>query len=92
VRGLQPSPTERQILDLLGDETEKYGLQLVRSGIRRGTVYVLLGRLECKGLVASRQPDPQSNMKLYAITELGRKVRRALQAADRILNSKDSSP
>jgi DNA-binding PadR family transcriptional regulator len=51
------SKTERLILDLLTSEGELFGLQLVeRSGgaLKRGTVYVTLGRMQEKGYVESR--------------------------------------
>jgi PadR family transcriptional regulator PadR len=55
------STTERLILDLLR-ENELFGLQLVdRSdgALKRGTVYVTLGRMQDKGYVESRtEPLP----------------------------------
>src|SRR5215475_15773133 len=55
------STTERLILDLLR-EGELFGLQLVdRSdgALKRGTVYVTLGRMQDKGYVESRtEPLP----------------------------------
>src|SRR5207253_3377248 len=44
---------ERLILELLASEGPMYGLQLVEQsggGLKRGTVYVTLGRMEAKGL------------------------------------------
>jgi DNA-binding PadR family transcriptional regulator len=72
---------ERVILELLRD-AEQYGLQLVESSrghLKRGTVYVTLGRMEEKGYVASRQEDAppgQSGLprRMYRITGLGRRV------------------
>ena len=51
-------PKERAILELLVSDGPLYGLQLVeRSGgaLKRGTVYVTLGRMEAKGYVVSEQ-------------------------------------
>jgi DNA-binding PadR family transcriptional regulator len=51
------SRTEHVILDLLISEGELFGLQLVeRSGgaVKRGTVYVTLGRMQDKRYVESR--------------------------------------
>ena len=51
---------EALVLRLLRDGGEMYGLQLVQrsaGALKRGTVYVTLGRLEEKGLVARRLPD-----------------------------------
>jgi DNA-binding PadR family transcriptional regulator len=47
--------TERLILDLLAGE-EMFGLQLVeqsKGALKRGTVYVTLGRMQDKGYVES---------------------------------------
>jgi DNA-binding PadR family transcriptional regulator len=53
------SPAESLILTLLRkSRREMYGLELVRASdgaIARGSVYVLLNRLESKALVTSRQ-------------------------------------
>jgi PadR family transcriptional regulator, regulatory protein PadR len=49
------SATERMILDLLA-EREMFGLQLVeesKGDLKRGTVYVTLGRMQEKGYVES---------------------------------------
>jgi DNA-binding PadR family transcriptional regulator len=53
------SPKEALILDLLRGG-EMYGLELVSSSdgaLKRGTVYVTLGRMEDKGLILSRIGD-----------------------------------
>lgn len=52
------SEKEIVILDLLSETGEMYGLELVGASdgrLKRGTVYVTLGRMEAKGLVASRE-------------------------------------
>lgn len=52
------SRTERAILDLLRDHGEMFGLLMVErseGGLKRGTIYVTLGRMQEKGLVESRQ-------------------------------------
>ena len=76
---------ERLILQLLVANGPLYGLQLVeRSGgaLKRGTVYVTLGRLEAKGYVASEQ-EPQAPgaiglpRRIYRPTGLGERVLRA---------------
>jgi PadR family transcriptional regulator len=59
-----------------------YGLELVaasRGGLKRGTVYVTLGRMEDKGYVKSRQEDIPANSgglprRIYEPTALGRRV------------------
>jgi PadR family transcriptional regulator PadR len=74
------SPKEALILQLLLAE-ELYGLQLVqrsRGRLKRGTVYVTLGRMEEKGLVGSRvedaDPTPGLPRRLYRPTALGRRT------------------
>jgi DNA-binding PadR family transcriptional regulator len=78
-------PKERLILDLLIAEGPLFGLQLVeRSGgaLKRGTVYVTLGRMEAKGFVTSEQeamPEGAIGLprRLYRPTPLGERIRRA---------------
>lgn len=51
------SRKEKLILELLGDE-EMFGLDLMRASkgvLKRGTVYVTLGRMEDRGLIAARR-------------------------------------
>ena len=76
---------EQLILELLTDEAEQYGLQLVAASggrLKRGTVYVTLGRLEAKGYIGSRLEDGEPShgglrRRLYVVTPLGRRVLRA---------------
>jgi len=75
------SGTERLILDLLR-ESELFGLQLVdrsEGALKRGTVYVTLGRMQDKGYVESRtEPLPVGAIGLprrwYRPTEYGMRV------------------
>ena len=58
IKGALPSLSraERLILELLSEE-ETFGLALVhrsRGALKRGTVYVTLGRMQDKGYVQSR--------------------------------------
>ena len=79
---------EALILDLLGRSKEMYGLELVAAsdgGLKRGTVYVTLGRMEQKGLISSRvedEPPPSGGLprRLYMATAYGRNVRAATLA------------
>ena len=55
------SPKESLIVELLLRDEELYGLQLVaasRGRLKRGTVYVTLGRMEDKGFITSREEAP----------------------------------
>lgn len=78
------SPVESFILDLV-EERERYGLELVdlsAGRLKRGSVYVTLGRMEHKGFVTSRQEErPPSAIglprRLYRATPYGLKVRDA---------------
>ena len=75
-------PKEALILGLLVDEAELYGLQLVaasRGRLKRGTVYVTLGRMEEKGFITSRlekTPADEGGLprRIYEPTPFGRKV------------------
>lgn len=84
---------ERLILELLASEGPMYGLQLVErseGALKRGTVYVTLGRMEAKGLVQSQQePSAPGAIGLprrsYRPTALGERVLRAWTAFAREL-------
>jgi PadR family transcriptional regulator PadR len=79
------SRTEALLLDLLVAKSERYGLELVAASkgkLKRGTVYVTLGRMEAKGLITSRldeSPQPTGGLprRLYAPTAAGRQVLKA---------------
>lgn len=74
-------PKERLILERLA-EAPAHGLGLVQSSggaLKRGTVYVTLGRMEAKGLVSSEQeaPNPAAiglPRRIYRITALGQRA------------------
>jgi DNA-binding PadR family transcriptional regulator len=56
------SAKEQLVLELLVANGQSYGLQLVTASnghLKRGTVYVTLGRMEEKGYVES-EPDPKA--------------------------------
>jgi PadR family transcriptional regulator PadR len=86
-------PKEALILELLIGEPEMYGLQLVAASkrrLKRGTVYVTLGRMEEKGFITSRlenRPADEGGMprRLYEPTAFGRRVLRAYELAHRHL-------
>ena len=80
-RVLTVSPKELLVLELLRHQ-ELYGLQLVaasRGRLKRGTVYVTLGRMEEKGYITSTLDAPPSGAgglprRIYAVTALGRRM------------------
>ena len=81
------------ILELLASEGPLYGLQLVEhsaGALKRGTVYVTLGRMEAKRLVESQQePVPPGAIglprRIYRPTALGERMLRAWTAFAREL-------
>ena len=81
-RALTLSDKEQLILTLLSSGDQMYGLELVaasRKRLKRGTVYVTLGRMEEKGFITSRladEPTPGGGLplRLYQPTALGRRV------------------
>jgi len=89
------SPTEHLILELLADE-EMFGLQLVeqsKRALKRGTVYVTLGRMQDKGYVESRtekQPPGAIGLprRLYRPTAYGLRVLAAWEAAARAMRTR----
>jgi DNA-binding PadR family transcriptional regulator len=78
------SDSESFILDLL-EGRERFGLELVEASggrLKRGSVYVTLGRMEAKGFVESRQEERTPGAiglprRLYQATAYGLKVRDA---------------
>src|SRR5690242_14485132 len=86
------SPTERLILELLSSD-EMFGLQLVeqsKGALKRGTVYVTLGRMQDKGYVESwteKRPAGAIGLprRLYRPTGYGLRVLAAWEAAARAL-------
>ena len=76
------SPKESLILDLLAQSEEQYGLQMVAASkgrLKRGTVYVTLGRMEDKGYVTSHAEDAPDGAgglprRLYKATPFGLRV------------------
>jgi DNA-binding PadR family transcriptional regulator len=86
------SNKERLILNQLVSGGPKYGLQMVedsRGGLKRGTVYVTLGRMEQKGLIESRHETAAHSgalpRRMYHATGHGRRVLDAWSAVARAL-------
>ena len=86
------SATERLIIELLTEQEELFGLQMVAlSGgrLKRGTVYVTLGRMQEKGYLESRQePLPPGAIglprRLYRPTGFALRVLAAWKAAEQM--------
>jgi DNA-binding PadR family transcriptional regulator len=76
--------SERLVLELLLDGPD-FGLNLVArsdGALKRGTVYVTLGRMERKGFITSEQePQPPGAIglprRIYRVTPLGTRALRA---------------
>ena len=87
------SGKERLILELLGRSRSMYGLELVAASeglLKRGTVYVTLGRMEEKGYVTSQLEEAAPAhgglpRRLYESTAYGRELLAALTSARRRL-------
>lgn len=86
------SKTEAVVLQQLvaAAGSELYGLEMVKSSdgaLKMGTVYVILGRLQDKGLVESRREELQADSeravprRLYKITGTGARALHAYEAA-----------
>jgi PadR family transcriptional regulator, regulatory protein PadR len=86
------STTERLIVELLAEYEELFGLRMVElSGgrLKRGTVYVTLGRMHEKGYLESRQePLPEGAIglprRLYRPTGLALRILAAWKAAEQV--------
>lgn len=85
------SAAERLIVELLAEHDELFGLRMVElSGgrLKRGTVYVTLGRMVEKGYLESRQePLPEGAIglprRLYRPTGLAMRIYDAWRVAER---------
>ena len=88
------SAKEHVILELLGKSREMYGLELVTESVgalKRGTVYVTLGRMEEKGYVTSHAEEASPAQgglprRLYRSTPYGRELLAMLTSARRRLS------
>jgi PadR family transcriptional regulator PadR len=75
-------PKETLILRLLMQDRAMYGLELVKASkrrLKRGTVYVTLGRMEKKGYITSRLEEAPPSVgglprRLYEATPFGQRV------------------
>ena len=87
------SGKEHVILELLGRSRGMYGLELVTESagaLKRGTVYVTLGRMEEKGYITSRgeeESPAQGGLprRVYRSTPYGRELLALVTSARRRL-------
>jgi PadR family transcriptional regulator, regulatory protein PadR len=87
------SGKEQLVLELLVANGPSYGLQLVAASkglLKRGTVYVTLGRMEEKGYVESEaDPDADDHLvlprRIYRPSPFGLRVLQAWEIARRAL-------
>jgi DNA-binding PadR family transcriptional regulator len=97
---LRLSGIEELILRYLSSGREMYGLELVREScgqLKRGTVYVTLGRMESKGLVSSRQEEKRRGAiglprRLHRATPFGLRVLEAWELARESLAWAEETP
>jgi DNA-binding PadR family transcriptional regulator len=76
------SEKESLVLALLLEHAEMYGLEMVAASprhLKRGTIYVTLGRMEDKGYVSSRLEDAPPHAgglprRIYRSTTRGRQI------------------
>lgn len=84
------SKTEAEVLHLLvtASGSELYGLEMVKNSegkLKRGSIYVILGRLEDKGFVESRKEvldesaPPAAPRRLYKATGTGQRILQAYE-------------
>lgn len=92
------SRKQRLILELLDSQSFLRGLDLIersRGSLKRGTVYVTLGRMADRGLVTSKATnvvDSGLPVRRYRATELGKKLLRLWQEAERVTADLKRSP
>src|SRR5206468_3955106 len=85
------SEIEAEILRLLIGNKSMYGLELVAASpvLKRGTIYVTLGRMADKNYVTSkaekREGEPGLPRRVFSVTGLGARVFRARRAAELVL-------
>lgn len=90
-----PSGNEVEVLRLLVGGRELYGLEMIKrskGALKRGSIYVVLGRMEDEGFVKGREVkeegSPGMPRRLYRITGLGQRALQAHEAARSILGGR----
>ena len=84
---------------MIGNGKEWYGLELVEASageLKRGTIYVTLGRMQEKGFVTSRKEKITDERviprRLYKVTGHGAKVHAASQAYQAAFSQLEALP
>ena len=85
------SPKEYEILQLLIEHGELYGLDMIKrsKALKRGSIYVLLSRMSDKGFVESRlskEPSGGPPRRRYKATALGNRAASAYEAAKAVMS------
>lgn len=81
-------------MELLNENGEMFGLEMVDASdgeLRKGTIYVMLGRMEENELVESEAEDTGKTAtgaakRMYSATDYGRRVFKAQEIASRYLD------
>jgi DNA-binding PadR family transcriptional regulator len=91
-----PSLSDKEflIMEMLVNGEEMFGLEMVGESageLKKGTIYVTLGRMEDKQLVESHEEDRVENetgiaRRLYSPSDYGERVFRAQEIALKYLN------
>jgi len=92
-----PSDTELIIFELLSDDSEKYGLELVQKSngeLKRGSVYVFLSRMQSENWIIGRidkiPGDSGSPRVKYRLSPKGRHVLKAMRQLQTALEEEDT--
>ncbi len=88
------SAKEFLVMEMLLKNGEMFGLEMVDASegeIKKGTIYVTLGRMENKGLLTSYEEERKGNengiaRRLYSPTEYGERLYKAQEIALKYLN------
>ena len=87
-----PSALEALVLKIL-TAGESYGLDLVKKSdgaLKRGSIYVTLGRMEKKGFISSRQEDSTPDYigiprRIYKMEGFGMRALRAVELGEAVM-------
>lgn len=84
------SGKEFLIMEMLGQNGQMFGLEMVDSSdgdLKKGTIYVTLGRMIDKGLVFQADPEEGDGARvMYSATDWGKRVFKAQEIALKYLN------